>query len=156
MAGNLISKLMDYIWERSFKPRARNLVKDVLINEKLVFGAYGNLTIGNETHVNNAFFNLSSGDIKVGNNVSFGHSVYIITGTHDVNTFGIERQWDYPKEGRDIIIEDGVWIGSNVTILGPCIIGKNAAVAAHSLVNKDIPEQTLYGGVPAKFLRSIN
>jgi acetyltransferase-like isoleucine patch superfamily enzyme len=113
------------------------------------------LTIGESTEVLNGLFNLSSGNIKIGNNVSFGHNVSCLTGSHDIKKFGVERQ-GYPFSGNDIIIEDGVWIGSNVTILGPCKIGKNSAIAAMSLVNKiNVPENCLYGGIPAKFIKPL-
>ncbi len=49
-----------------------------------------------------------------------------------------------------IYIEDDVWIASNVTILKGVTIGKGAIVAANSVVNKDVPAYTIYGGTPAK------
>jgi acetyltransferase-like isoleucine patch superfamily enzyme len=54
---------------------------------------------------------------------------------------------------KPIEIGDHVWIGTNVTILKGVKIGSGTIIAAHSLVNKDIPAKVLAGGVPAKILR---
>lgn len=48
-----------------------------------------------------------------------------------------------------------VWIGGNVTILPGITIGNNVMVAAGAVVTKDIPDNTLVGGVPAKFIRTL-
>jgi len=55
----------------------------------------------------NTFFNVSSGDITIGDYVFFGNSCSVITGTHDINKFGFERQIAHPKTGRDITIKEG-------------------------------------------------
>jgi acetyltransferase-like isoleucine patch superfamily enzyme len=54
--------------------------------------------------------------------------------------------------GKAIIIEDGVWIGTHVVILPSVTIGEGAIIAAHSLVNKDIPPYEIWGGVPSNLL----
>ncbi|MDD4938256.1 MAG: CatB-related O-acetyltransferase [Candidatus Shapirobacteria bacterium] len=55
---------------------------------------------------------------------------------------------------KPITIGDDVYIGYNVTILGGVKIGNGSIIAANSLVNKDIPPYTIYGGVPAKFIKN--
>lgn len=54
---------------------------------------------------------------------------------------------------KPITIGNDVYIGYNVTVLGGVTIGDGAIIAAGSLVNKDIPSHTIYGGVPAKFIK---
>ncbi len=53
-----------------------------------------------------------------------------------------------------IEIGDNVWIGANVTILKGVVIGNGSVIAAGAVVNKDIPENSLAGGVPAKVIKS--
>jgi acetyltransferase-like isoleucine patch superfamily enzyme len=48
-----------------------------------------------------------------------------------------------------------VWVGSNSTILQGVTIGDNAIIAAGAVVTKDVPANTVVGGVPAKFIRNI-
>jgi acetyltransferase-like isoleucine patch superfamily enzyme len=54
---------------------------------------------------------------------------------------------------KDVIIEDGVWCGCNVTILKGCHIGKGAVVAAGSVVTKNVPPYAIVGGNPAKVIK---
>ena len=53
------------------------------------------------------------------------------------------------------MIGTGVWLGSNVVVLGPCVIGDNAVVAAGSVVAKNVEANTIVGGVPAKLIRKL-
>ena len=50
-------------------------------------------------------------------------------------------------------IEEGVWIGTKSVILDGVKIGRNSIIAAGSIVNKDVPENVIYGGVPAKLIK---
>ena len=63
-----------------------------------------------------------------------------------------------PKDGGDIRIGKGVWIGSNAIILGPCNIGDHAVVAAGSVVIPDtqIESLAIFGGVPARYIKTID
>ncbi|EHM32411.1 Putative acetyltransferase [Enterococcus faecium E4453] len=54
-----------------------------------------------------------------------------------------------------IVIEDGSWIGANVTVIPGVTIHKGAIVAAGSVVVKDCEENALYAGVPAKKIRNL-
>ena len=54
-----------------------------------------------------------------------------------------------------ITIGRGVWIGSHATILQGVTIGDNAVVAAGAVVTRDVPADTVVGGVPAKVIRHI-
>ena len=105
--------------------------------------------------VNDALFNLSSGEITVEEYAFFGHGVAVLTGTHDITTFDRERQVAVPKGGRDVVIGRGAWISTNALVLGPCRIGEHAVVAAGSVVNADVPPYTVVGGVPARVLSTI-
>lgn len=60
-----------------------------------------------------------------------------------------------PKSGRDVVIEEGVWVSSGATLVGPCRIGANAVVAVGAVVLGDVAPYTIVGGVPAKVLRTI-
>ena len=121
-----------------------------------IWGDCKKLSISSTSVVNNAFFNLSSGKIIIDNYVFFGHNVHILTGTHDYNKFNLARQNTAPQLGRDVIIEEGVWVASNATILAPCKIGKHSVIGACSLVNKDVPSYTIVAGIPAKIIKKID
>jgi acetyltransferase-like isoleucine patch superfamily enzyme len=121
----------------------------------LVHGDRARLRIHPTAVVNNALFNVGSGDITVGEYAFFGHNVSVLTGTHDINRFGRERQLAIPRTGRDIVIGEGAWVASNVMVLGPCVIGAHAVVGGGSLVLGDVDPYTIVAGSPARFLRTI-
>jgi acetyltransferase-like isoleucine patch superfamily enzyme len=120
-----------------------------------VYGDERKLHVHPTAVVNDALFNLSSGEITVEEYAFFGHGVAILTGTHDIRTFDRERQVAVPKSGRDVVVGRGAWISTNALVLGPCRIGEHAVVAAGSLVRADVPAYAVVGGVPARVLSTI-
>lgn len=56
---------------------------------------------------------------------------------------------------QPITIGNDVWIGGNVTILPGVRIGNNVVIAAGAVVTKDIPDNCLAGGIPAKVLKPL-
>jgi len=120
-----------------------------------VYGDPAKLHVDPTAVVNDALFNLSSGEITVGEWAFFGHGVSVLTGTHDWRIFGKARQTAVPKSGRDVVIEEGVWVSSGATVVGPCRIGAHAVVAVGAVVLGDVAPYTIVGGVPAKLIRTI-
>ena len=126
------------------------------LTRMLVHGDRSRLHIAPTATVNNALFNLSAGDVTVHDHAFFGHSVSVLTGTHDVNKFGAERKKAHPRAGRDVVIGEGVWVATNATIIGPCTIGEHAVVGACALVQGDVEPYSVVAGVPAKEVRRID
>lgn len=58
-----------------------------------------------------------------------------------------------PEEDKDVIIEEDVWCGANVTILKGVTIGRGSIIAAGAVVTKNIPAYSIAGGVPAKVIK---
>jgi maltose O-acetyltransferase len=77
--------------------------------------------------------------------------VGVYTAGHDLNPV------DRYKTGyaKPITIGDNVWIGGHCAIIGGVTIGDNSIIAAGSVVTKDVPGNTIFGGNPAKKLRDI-
>ena len=151
-------KFLKKIWSRLLDRLIARKVEEILqhrfLTQHRVFGAPERLKLAPSAVVHNALFNTVSGSITVEEGAFFGHSVSVLTGSHDVDAVGEQRrQW--PTSGRDITIKRGAWIASNATILGPCVIGEDAVGSACSLVTGDVPPRTIVGGVPAKIIREI-
>jgi acetyltransferase-like isoleucine patch superfamily enzyme len=133
----------------------RKHLQEILLKDPLIWGDPNRIKIAKSAIINNALLNVSSGEIIIGEYVFFGHNVCIITGTHDYNQFGLDRMRATPLNGHDIIIEDGVWLATNVTVIGPCRIGRNAVVAAGAVVTHDVADYEIVGGIPARHLGEI-
>jgi acetyltransferase-like isoleucine patch superfamily enzyme len=134
------------------------LVRKALDEELYRYRVHGDpkrLHIDPTAVINNALFNLSSGEVTVGPYAFFGHDVRVLTGTHDIAKFGRERQTAIQRGGRDVVIEEGAWLASGVLVLGPCRIGAHAVVAAGSLVTRDVAPYTVVAGRPATVVRTI-
>lgn len=130
-------------------------LRHYLIYERIVFGDEARLHVAATAVLNNALLNVTSGEIFIEDYVFFGHNVCLLTGTHDYKRFNRERQEAIPQVGRDIIVQEGAWIASNATILGPCRIGRHAVVAAGAVVTCDVPPFTVVAGHPAQKVREI-
>ena len=122
---------------------------------------YGfNIEVGTDCFFNFNCTFLDVAKIKLGNSVWIGANVVLATPVHPF--LASERiNNDYPDGYHDleyakpITVHDNCWICSGVTICGGVTIGKNSIVAAGAVVTKDMPENSLIGGVPAKVIRKI-
>lgn len=91
--------------------------------------------------------------ITIGDYVSFGHNCMVLTGYHDRDLKGQERQQII--KCKPVTIKNGVWIASGVIICPGVTIGENAVVGAGAVVVKDIPDNEFWVGVPADFKSTI-
>lgn len=90
--------------------------------------------------------------INLGKNVILGPYVQIIAFNHGFEKTDIPiAEQDYTED--DIIIEDDVWIGAGAIILAGAKVGKGCVVAAGSVVTKELPPNTICGGIPAKVIK---
>ncbi|RKR14773.1 transferase family hexapeptide repeat protein [Maribacter vaceletii] len=87
------------------------------------------------------------GEVNIGDNFHSGRNCKIITDIHNYN--GNSLPYDSTYIIKKVIIEDNVWLGSDVTILGGVTIGEGAIVQAGSVVVKDVMKLAIVGGHPA-------
>lgn len=85
--------------------------------------------------------------LQIGSNVSIAGEVRIYTMEHDIDSPTFE------EKGAPVVIDDYVVIGTRVTILPGVHIGKGAVIASGAVVTSDVPDFTVVGGVPAKYIR---
>lgn len=110
-----------------------------------------NIELGNFTTLNEGVILDARSTIKIGNHVHISYGTVITTGTLKLDKNYKERI----HFSKQIVIEDGVWIGSRSTILPGVTIGEGSIVAAGSVVTKDVPKYTVVAGIPAKFLKNL-
>lgn len=109
-----------------------------------------NITIGKNVFFNTGCTFQDRGGISIGDGTMIGMNVTIATLNHGLPLE--TRNVTFPSP---VIIGDNVWIGSNATILPGVTIGDNSVVAAGAVVTKDVLENTVVAGVPAKELKKI-
>ena len=114
------------------------------------------INYGKNTRIRkNVFINfdcvfLDLGGITIEDNVLLAPKVSLLSEGHPISPE--ERHSLIPKP---IHIKRNAWIGANATILQGVTIGENSVVAAGSVVSKDVPDNTIVGGTPAKFIKTI-
>jgi len=112
---------------------------------------YGKHTkIGKNVFINFNCTLLDLGGITIEDNVLIGPNVSILSEGHPISPE--DRHSLIPKA---IHIKRNVWIGAGATILQGVTIGENAIIAAGAVVSKDVPDNTVVGGIPAKVIKTI-
>jgi acetyltransferase-like isoleucine patch superfamily enzyme len=112
---------------------------------------YGKHTkIGKNVFINFDCVFLDLGGITIEDNVLIAPKVSLLSEGHPISAK--ERQ---TLTTGKIHIKKNAWIGANVTILAGVTIGENSVVAAGAVVSKDVPDNTIVGGIPAKIIKNI-
>lgn len=117
----------------------------IFVNGKSSVSKY--TTLGRNVHFNGIEI-LGCGEVVIGDNFHSGRGCLIITQYHNYNS-GAAIPYDNTYILKDVFIEDNVWLGERVIVLGGVTIGEGAIIQAGSVVVKDIPKYALAGGHPA-------
>jgi len=113
------------------------------------FGA--NISIGKNVFINHACTFMDRGGITLEDNVLIGPKVNLITTNHPLDPAERRATISHP-----IIIKRGAWLGAGATVLPEVTIGENSVVAAGAVVSKDVPDNAVAGGIPARIIKFIN
>ncbi len=140
---------------RGIKRRKKSIILGnnvhIFRNTEICGGNDYPLIIGNNVFINQRC--LVRKNVIIGDNVSIGQGVSLITDSHEIGDSN-------KRAGKPIFpqikINNGVWIGANSTILGGVTIGEGCIIGAGSVVNKDCEPNSLYAGVPAKFIKKLD
>ncbi len=112
---------------------------------------YGkNISVGKNVFINFDCVFLDLGGITIEDNVFIAPKVSLLSEGHP--TSADDRHSLIPKA---IHIKKNAWIGANATILPGVTVGENAVVAAGAVVSKDVPDNAIVGGIPAKVIKSV-
>ena len=117
----------------------------------------GHIELGNNISIGEgAYFVSTRAHLSVKDNCVFGPNVTIYTGDHAIHVMGkhiiditdddktqLEEQFD-----KDVVVEEGCWIGTRAIILKGVTIGKGSVIGAGAIVTKDVPPYSVYVGSP--------
>lgn len=115
---------------------------------------YGyNIHVGDHFYANFDCVILDVCEVKIGKNCMLGPGVHIYTAGHPLDP--VSRCDRFEEFGRPVTIGDKVWIGGRAIINPGVTIGNNVVVASGAVVTKDVPDNVVVGGNPARILKHI-
>ncbi|EAW06764.1 sugar O-acetyltransferase [Aspergillus clavatus NRRL 1] len=123
--------------------------------EPPIFVDHGlNLKVGKETFLNSNLFVLDTCLVAIGERVLFGPNVCTYGATHPMDS-AIWQGIKGPEDGKEVHIEDDVWVCGNVIILACVRVERGSTVGAASVVTRDVPPFHFVAGNPARVIRRI-
>lgn len=155
LGNNLIARIPNE-WMRGFYLRRVLKVSvgiDTHVSMRVFVTGYpsrANLSIGNNCVINRETYLDGRVGIVIGNNVNISFQTCILSLHHDHN------EPAFPAIGGLVTIRDHAWIGARAIILPGVTVGEGAVVAAGAVVNRDVGDYEVVGGVPAKKIGDRN
>ncbi|KAJ2054857.1 hypothetical protein GGI08_004384 [Coemansia sp. S2] len=141
------------LFSESIKNLLGTVVDDQVIIESPVYFDYGkNTHVGKCFYMNAMCTILDCARVDIGDHVLFGPNVQIYTAEHPVDP---ATRLKGLESARPIKIGNNVWVGGSSTILAGVTIGDGVTVAAGSVVTKDVPDNVVVAGVPARIVKRL-
>ena len=157
----ILDELCFFIMNRAFSYQKRKFYKTGNIHSSVRIGKNckidQNVFIDKHTYFgdNCHFYAGKNSSVHIGSYCAIGHNVHIKARTHDLSQPFPTDDGGNKRIEKNIWIGDKVWIGDNVFIREGVSVGNNSVIGANSVVTKDIEAYSVYAGVPARKIKSI-
>lgn len=153
-----IQGIHDRFWAFFYKKRFASCGTNVMIKPCTSnFKGFENIHIGSNVVLSRyATIYSTNANVFIGNNILAAPHLAIMSGNHSTDVLGyllFAEKKSGKADDQDVILEDDLWFGINVTVLSGVRVGRGSVVAAGSVVNKSVPAYSIVGGVPAKVLK---
>ena len=157
----IVSLLLSWLPDTPLIMRFRGFLYSLATNEcgknfqvanGVILRGLGKLRIGDNVYIGPRSIVLCNGCIDIQDEVLIGPNCIIVSGNHKSH----QKSFRFSKTvSAPITIGKGSWISANCTITAGAIIKNNVLIAANSCLSKSTTESSLYGGVPAKFIKKL-
>jgi acetyltransferase-like isoleucine patch superfamily enzyme len=131
---------------------AKNCGQNVSIHSQVYIYEIDKISFGSNVSIHPMCYLDGTGEIEIGNDVSIAHGVTIMSTDHIYNNLFIPIK-DQGVRPSKVIINSNVWIGAKATILSGTTISNGSIVAAAAVVTKDVPQNSIVAGIPAKVIK---
>jgi maltose O-acetyltransferase len=126
--------------------------EEILINQPFRCDYGCNIHVGERFFANFNFTVLDEAPVTIGSDAFIGPNVSIYTACHSTN---VEERNSRREWAKPVKIGNNVWIGGAVTILPGVTIGNGVTIGAGSVVTKDVPDDVVVVGNPAKIIKNL-
>ncbi|WP_246569743.1 acyltransferase [Lentibacillus saliphilus] len=141
--------LLRYI---SLKSLAKDCGDNVSIHQNVYIFGLENLCLGDNVSIHPFCYIDATGTIEIGSDVSVAHATTIMSTEHKYEDKSINIK-DQGTKKIKTCIKSNVWIGSGCRILAGSVINEGTILAAGAVVKKQVPKNSIYGGIPAKLIK---
>lgn len=121
-----------------------------LIGSNVYIGDGQQVSIGTGSRINENVFIQGA---RIGKHVLIAPGCALMSKSHRHDRLDIPIALQGETEAMPVIIKDGAWLGRNVVVMPGVTIGAGAIVGACAFVNRDVPDNAVYAGVPARLIR---
>lgn len=126
-----------------------------IYNHSVIQSLGGGIVIGKNVIIGEYTTIQAQSSVIIEDDVLLASKIQIITNTHTYEDISIPIKYQN-NVANPVVIKKGAWIGINCTILTGVTIGVNSVVGAGSVVNRDVPDYCIVGGVPARIIKRYN
>ncbi|NOU82458.1 acyltransferase [Paenibacillus sp. LMG 31459] len=127
---------------------------NVSIGPYVEINNWKDLSVGDNVSIHSHCYIEALGGVEIGNDVSIAQACSIFSVNHTWKDPNVPIKYNEINLAKVIIMDD-VWVGSSCKILSGVTIGKRSVIGAGAVVTKNVDGNSLYGGVPAKKIKSI-
>lgn len=128
----------------------------MLSNDVMIHCKGGTVRIGDGTGVNvqSILQSVDGNPVRIGKDVIIGPRCYIVGGgSYRTDRLDVPMRLQGIRRDGGLIIEDDVWLGANVTVMGGVVVHTGSVVAAHAVVTHSVPQRGICMGIPARVVR---
>jgi acetyltransferase-like isoleucine patch superfamily enzyme len=136
------------------RAKAKKCGDNVFLGKNVTIKCIESLELGDNVSIHNNCYIDASGGIRIRDNVSIAHNSTILSSTHTWADSKVAIKYNIP-DFHMTTIDSNVWIGCGVRIMAGIKISENTIVGAGSVCTKSLASGAVYGGIPARMIKSI-